>query len=174
MSQQRVVETIAILEEAMRNEIQGRRFYLAAAKRTSDLRGQELFRSIADDETDHYRLLKTQREGISQGRPWVSLEEAKALPRYNISIFPVVDDIPIRENAADTDALRIAMDYERRGYDLYDRAAASAEDPTAKEIFRFLAGEENRHFVLLQENYNYLTTGGSWLFDDWEKPIFEG
>ena len=47
MSQQQVVETIAILEEAMRNEIQGRRFYLAAAKRTSDLRGQELFRSIA-------------------------------------------------------------------------------------------------------------------------------
>ena len=174
MSQQPVAEAIAILEQAMRNEVQGRRFYLRVAERVRDRRGQELFRAIADDEADHLRLLQTQRDAIATGRPWISIEAAKTLPRYDLTIFPEADAIALSEAATDTDALRLAMDYERQGYELYDRAAAATGDATAKAVFRFLAGEENRHFTLFQDNLNYLNSSASWQFDDWEKQIFEG
>lgn len=149
MSQEPSAGVVAVLEQAMRNEVQGRRFYLRVAEGVRDRRGQELFRAIADDEADHLRLLQTQPARGGGGRPWVSIAAAKVLPRHEPAIFTEADDIALPETATDTDALRLAMDYERRGYELYDGAAAAAHDATTKAVFSFLASEENRHFTLL-------------------------
>ena len=50
-------------------------------------------------------------------------------------------------------ALRKAMLAERDGVQFYSMVAKQAEDPGAITLFEKLAGEEKRHFGVLQTHY---------------------
>ena len=49
-----------------------------------------------------------------------------------------------------------AMDVERRGYHMYANAAAAVESPKAKELFEHLAAEEQNHYKLLKNTYDFM------------------
>ncbi|MEQ1728360.1 MAG: transcriptional repressor [Vicinamibacterales bacterium] len=51
------------------------------------------------------------------------------------------------------DALRIAVATERSGLEFYARAAAFANDPRGREIFRHLAEDEKEHLSTLERRY---------------------
>ena len=51
------------------------------------------------------------------------------------------------------DALRIAVATERSGLEFYSRAAAIANDPRGREIFRRLAEDEQEHLGTLEKRY---------------------
>ncbi|MCF8079045.1 MAG: ferritin family protein [Desulfobacterales bacterium] len=47
-------------------------------------------------------------------------------------------------------AIRNALDYERRIRDIYEKAAGQAEDPVGKRVFAGLAADEQRHVDYLK------------------------
>ena len=49
------------------------------------------------------------------------------------------------------DALKIALDAEKRAQALYEQAVAVSDDPEVKRLARELAGEELEHIAWLEE-----------------------
>ena len=48
------------------------------------------------------------------------------------------------------DALEVSLSIERQGFIFYDKAAKSATDPRVRDVFLYLANEENEHIQSLQ------------------------
>ncbi len=169
---------LSVLRQAMDNELEGRALYLEAVERTEDELGKRMFRSLAQDEEEHLQILQVEYGAITGRGQWLDLEAAQEEePDPSLRLFPEEEEAIeklIPEDASDLDALKIAMDFERRGYRLYEKAATETSDPTAQAIFRFLVEEESRHFALLDNAHDYLANQGMWYFDDLEKPFFEG
>lgn len=167
---------LSILRQAMDNELEGRALYLEAVERTENDLGKKMFRSLAHDEEEHLQILQAEYDALTGTSQWLDLEAARREePDLSLHLFPheAIERL-IPEEASDLDALKIAMDFERRGYRLYEKAASEASDPTAQAVFRFLVEEESRHFALLDNAHDYLANQGIWYFDDLEKPFFEG
>jgi rubrerythrin len=172
-------KALEVLKHGMSTEIWGLRFYKEALARTTDITGQQVFSSLVSDEEKHLEILSGEYAALSgKSKTWISEEEAVRLADSvdPTTIFPVADAAGklIPANAGDLTALAMAMDFEKRGYEFYQREEAMADNPEAKRIWAHLAAAENKHYTFIQKTHEYLTTNGAWYFDDQEKPFFEG
>ena len=74
---------------------------------------------------------------------------------------------------SDTEAMKIAMDFEKKGYDLYKEAGQKATGAMEKAAFEHLTLMEKHHYELLQETFNYLNDTENW-FQQNEGWMFDG
>jgi rubrerythrin len=155
------------LRQAISLEQRGYKFYLEAVEMTTDPRGQELFRSLADDEVNHLRAVQRQRQALSESKNWVSLAKAPEKPiDIEKPLLPPDKETlekTIRADASDIDALHFALEFENDAYNLYRQAAKDTTDPAGKAMYEWLTEQELSHFNLLMLNYEYLVTSGHWL-----------
>lgn len=70
-----------------------------------------------------------------------------------------------------TDALKIALNLEKDGYDFYITAAARARDSKVKETFTRLANEEKRHLNLIRKIQDGLIDPITYFISD--EPLVE-
>jgi rubrerythrin len=68
-------------------------------------------------------------------------------------------DFGVNENTRPEEAVKLAMEREKLARDFYLRCAAIVGDPGVKKMFEFLAGEESRHFELLEREYDRFIAG---------------
>lgn len=177
MNEEMCKVALVALEKAMEVERQGEAFYREVAEHVQDPSGKQVFQTLAQDEVEHLRILQAEYEAISQNKEWMALDEAKVCePKTPPKLFPAKRDaaLMIPADAKDVDALKIAMDFEEKGYNAYIKSAAETDDPNGKKVFHFLAKQESAHYLFLHRTYDYLTTKGTWYFDDQEFPIFDG
>jgi len=165
-----------IIEQAMKMEEEGREFYLNAAGRVSNALGKKMLESLADDESGHY----TQLEQMLRGESEAALGECK--PEFSSGAlrvramfkeFGVRTSDEIAAETGDLEALNIAMEMERKGYDLYKDAASNTADTAAEKVFIFLAGEEEKHFEVLQNMHRYLSDPANWFLEE-EQGLLDG
>lgn len=174
-SQQPVLDTLI---QAMINEQDGRDFYLAASDIVSDEMGRAMCQGLARDELEHLHILQAQYTRVSQGETFIDLKSAreeKPLPE-DLKLFPDKTNLPDMLRAArnDEQVLKVALHFEQKGYEMYTQAAKTAGTPAEREVFAYLADQENHHYVGLQKTLDYLQNNGTWFFDDIEHPFFEG
>jgi rubrerythrin len=165
------------LEKAMEVERQGKAFYEQAAELVHDPMGKQVFQTLARDEVQHIRLLQAEYDAIQKEKDWMELDVAKVcLPSTPLKVFPDKRraSLVIRKKATDLDALKLAMDFELKGYEGYVQAGKETDDSKGKQVFAFLAKQENSHYVFLQKTLDYLTTKGAWYFEEQEFPMFDG
>jgi len=172
------MDVIEVLKTGMSTELWGMRFYQQAAARTLDETGKAVFETLVQEEQTHLDIICGQYAAVTSGQGCVSMARAKELAATvdPLDIFPearAAEEL-IPAKATDEQALQMAMDFERRGYDIYAEAAAEAKEGDVKAMWEFLATAEDKHFAFLQETLEYLTTNGVWFFDDQELPFFEG
>jgi rubrerythrin len=165
---------LAALNQAIELEVKGQRFYLEAAERTTNPKGAEMFRSLADDEVIHERILRRQLDALTQGEGWVPvLSMVEGLPEdvaevkadLTTPLFPEGEEAfqkVVQPDASDMDALLFALQIENESFDLYRKMAEKTNDPNGKRMFEHLAEAERGHFELLMLNYEHLSTTGSW------------
>lgn len=170
---------LKVLQGALRTEKIGREFYLRAAEMTADQNGKRLFRFIAQEEMGHLRILQNEIETVTRTETWAVLENARAGLASPVasSLFPE-EEQKVREivgrRKGDLDALDLALDLERRGYGLYREEAEKARNLTARAVYMYLAGEEDRHFSIFQKTRQYLAENGAWLWDEMHSPQLGG
>ncbi len=157
---------LGILEQAMGIEYEGRQFYLQATQTTQDKKGQEMFGTLADDEQKHYDLIKRQHTALSSQGRWVSSPEVKPVDiDLDKPLFPrgreALEKAAITKSG-DWEALLFGLDIETRSYDFYRRAASETGDPLGKQMFEFLAGQEQSHWDILMMRYDGLFGPMSW------------
>lgn len=159
---------LAILREAMRLEVEGRQFYLKAVELAKDEDGREAFRDLADDEKEHFNLLERQVKALERNSQWLATPEASAA-KTDLSkpLFPEGRDTlwsGTTTQTTDRDAVLFGLSIETKSYNLYRQAAVDANEPRAKDVFRFLAGQERRHFEVLMMRYEQIAGPVGWQY----------
>lgn len=126
-------EALEGLIQAIGNEEDGIRFYRQAEESVRDERGKALYRSLISEEEVHLRILETEYDRLKNNGTWVPLSEAKKGER-KLVLFPDERSSALifTPGMSDLDALRLAMDFEHKGYELYEKAAREATDAAAR------------------------------------------
>jgi len=171
-------KSLEVLKRGMKTELWGQRFYREAVARTQSEDGKRVFQSLVDEEGKHLDILRGQYASLSQQGGWVSPSQALEMAEAAEStrIFPEAEDVGqlIADDTTDLGALEMAMNFERRGYEQYMDNAEDADSPEAQELWRSLADWEDQHFAFLQKSHDFLSSNGTWYFDEEELPFFEG
>jgi len=170
-------EALEIIKKGMSTELWGRRFYQQAAANTRDETGKRVFQTLVEEESRHLDILRGEYAAISGGGKWLSVEDAvaQAASVEPTTIFPQPSaaEILIAAGTTDEEALALAMDFERRGYNLYKAEADKQASAQEKRLWTFLAKAEDMHYAFLDKTLEFLKTNGTWYFDEREFPFFE-
>jgi len=161
---------IDAIETAIRMETDAIRFYTEAAGRTKHPAGKKMLDTIVADERRHLDTVKRMLQGMD-------LPETETMGTGSITtIFESLKDEMMERVEATTDELevfRIAMDMEKEGFDFYRRASAEAQSDRERDLFVQLADEEQNHYKVFSNTYNFLNDTGNWFM--WEEhSIVEG
>jgi len=126
---------INALKFALENELNEREFYLANARRTKNLAGKNMFKQIADEEKEHYEMLKKLHDQWEKKQKWpstVSLKVKKSLTGNILKSMSEKKSTRIKGNEDDLKAVRTAIDFEARGMALYTKLEEGSTDPREK------------------------------------------
>jgi rubrerythrin len=69
------------------------------------------------------------------------------------------DEFGVNENTRPEEAVRIAMEREKKARAFYLACAGIVADPGVKKMFEFLAREEGKHFDLLEREHDRFIAG---------------
>jgi rubrerythrin len=158
---------IDALKQALALEKSGQEFYTQAAARTTDAKGKEMFRSLADDEVMHAEVIQRQVDALAKGEGWIIPEGIGAVDAdLESPLFPegkVALEQAVQPDASDLDALLFALKIENDTFNLYAEQAKLAEDPNAKRLYEYLVHAERTHFNLVMLNYESLSSAGNFV-----------
>jgi len=158
---------VVALQKALDLEQRGQAFYAGAAERTVDEAGKAMYRSLADDEVLHAKMIQRQIEALEQGEDWQSPGVApEGEVDLDSPLFPKGEEglaEAVQPDASDRDALLFALKIENDSFELYRKQAKAAKDPNAKQMYEYLTAAERTHFNLLMTNYESLERYGGWV-----------
>ena len=164
------------LKFALENEQKERDFYLANARRTKNMAGKNMFKQIADEEKEHYEVLKKLHDQWEKKKKWpatVPLKVKKSLAGSILKSLSEKKAARIKGNEDDLKAIRTAIDFEARGVALYTKLENGSTDPKEKDFFNLLASIERQHFLSLRDTEEFLTDPASW-YQNVEKTTLDG
>jgi rubrerythrin len=167
---------ISALAFALENEEKEREFYLANARRTKNMAGKNMFKQIADEEKEHYEVLKALHDKWEKQKKWpetVPLAVKKSLAGSILQAMSEKKSARITGSEDDLKAVRTAIDFEARGMALYTKLEKESTDPREKAFFNLIASVERDHLLSLRDTQEFLTDPASW-YQNMEKPILDG
>jgi rubrerythrin len=151
---------LEILEKAIVFEEEGMAFFQDRAQNAPSSLERNLFNSLAKDEAGHKAHLVKMRDDILRENSLEVLPDVS--DDHVLNVRAIFDNAleaahdPYDFQLEELEILKGAMNVERRGYNMYTKAAAEVESPRAKEVFDHLAGEEQNHFTLLKNTYDFM------------------
>ena len=156
-------EDIKAVRVAMEAEKEAYQAYSKAAKMTKNPRGKDMFQQLSEFEMNHYQKLKGLLKSLEEKGEWI-LYEGTSLKNKKI---PLKTEKPKgQEQLTDLDALRIAVREEKKAQAYYRSMAELTKDPRGKDMYKRLAGEEELHEKLLNDQYYSLHNTGIWSWGD--------
>lgn len=167
---------MSALTFALENEQMEREFYLEQARKTKNMAGKNMFKQIADEEKEHYEMLKKLHEKWKQEKKWpatVSLKVKKSSVGAILKSMSGKKSARIVGTEDELKAVRTAIDFEARGVALYSKLENQSTDPKEKAFFKMLAGVEREHLLSLRDTEEFLTDPASW-YQNVEKSHLDG
>jgi rubrerythrin len=161
----KVQDRIKALEVALKNESTERDFYLQHAARTKNEFGKKMFMSIANDEAEHYDRIKALHKKLKDKGKW---PERLALTVKGTKIQSVLAKLSkVAEKTAkadnnDLEAVKIAINFEKKGEKYYSDLKKSAADAKEKAFFEMLADMEREHRLSLESTRDYFKDPTGW------------
>lgn len=151
------------IKTAIQMERDGYSFYQKAAAQTSSELGQEIFKSIAEDELTHLEVFEKMFEDKVGTDEWNTLVDSSK--KYaELKIFP--KDLETTEgkepDTNELDALRIAMDAEKEAIDYYTDMKDKTENEEVIKIIDEIIEQEKNHYLILEKEFNHIQTTGYW------------
>jgi Fur family ferric uptake transcriptional regulator len=144
------------LRMAIATERSGLDFYTRAARRTTDRRGREVFRRLADEEQNHLRTLENRyRELLAQDSQLESRPKFLFFKSGAQGIFAEGSE-QLETGINDLQALLIGIKCERDSHRFFRRYGRRFEESEGKQVFMEFAEEERAHCKLLIREYRSL------------------
>lgn len=173
IEQKKVLEA---LQFAIQMEIDGKKFYQVASKRSDNSIGADLFQTLAVEEDKHRETFEKIHQTIIDKKAWPKIDMQIDMGKKLRTVFAeatktVGSEIEVR--STEIDAAKTAMDMENKSFDYYKDQSQRADYDVQKEFFELLAAEERGHFLILLDYYEYLKDPGAW-FVQQEHPSLDG
>ena len=151
------------IRTAIQMEQEGYSFYLKAAAQTSSEMGRTVFKSLAADELLHLEVFQKLFDEKVGKEEWNNLITSGK--KYaDIQVFP--KDLKKIEGAnPDTneiDAIRIAMDSEKKAIEYYTKINQNVTSNEFKEIINEIIEQEKNHYSLLEGEFHHINSTGYW------------
>ncbi|HUT64375.1 MAG TPA: hypothetical protein VMZ04_10510, partial [Anaerolineae bacterium] len=77
----------------------------------------------------------------------------------------------LSERTTAKEALTFALEIEKQSFNHYSRAAEDSDNNETAAVYRFLAGEENKHYIIIDNAIDFIDDPGRWLYEE-ENLIF--
>lgn len=152
------------LEMAVKMETDAISFYTEAMGKMRYPAGKKMFEAIIGDEKRHMDMVRQIIKGLAITPKDVS-------PMKNVkTIFESMKSEMMKKMDASNDemeAFKIAMKMEQEGVEFYKKCLAAATTEKEKALFKRLIPEEEEHYALFSNTYQYLQNTGSWFI--WEE-----
>lgn len=162
-------EHLQVLRNAIQMELEGKNFFERAAGRMRHERAKEMFEGLVKQEQRHIEVLGKEFERLSQGKSWMSLEEADGLssgsPRVSVFKDSELRRIRLSEDAGELEALSIGIKVEQKSIDYYTSARDRVTDKNAKAVFDWLVEEESGHLTILNAEREH-RKGSGYYYDE--------
>jgi rubrerythrin len=159
------------IKTAIQMEKDGYSFYQKAAAQTSSDMGKTVFKSLAADELLHLEVFQKLFDEKIGKDEWNNLANA-SMKYADIQIFP--KDLKTVEGAnPDTneiDAIRIAMDSEKRAIEHYTKIRNNSSDSGVKKIIDEVINQEKNHYQILEGEFHHINSTGYWFEVDYLGP----
>ncbi len=149
-----------VFDFAMKMELDGKAFYEKLARDTNVAGLSTIFTRLAADEQKHFEIfqaLKGQAQTATMEETTI-LEDAK-------NVFEKLIDEKEAHGAVkgDLEGYKYAMKLEADSYRLYEDAAKREKDAGLKSLMLTIAGEEHKHFDILQNIYDFVNAPNQYL-----------
>ncbi len=158
------------IEIAKKMETDAIQFYSEAAKKTIYPAGKKMFETVAADEKRHLEIVCQMMEGLD-----IHSDDVHPMQKIK-TVFEEMKDEMMQKVEATQDelqAFKIAMQMEKEGIDFYRKLLSEAASDKEKTLINKLIEEEEEHFNIFQNTYNFLDDTGNWFM--WsEHSIVEG
>jgi rubrerythrin len=157
-------ESIKALKTALGIEDNGLMTYLRFARETPNEFGKNMFIQLAIDEYEHRRALEKQYTVLIENGAIHSVK----IPQSMIEkITPAIDPGRLKTVAKsslkDVDALKTALNLEKKAAEFFRQKADEMIEPEAKELFLRLATWEDSHYDIIQAELDSINNTGFWL-----------
>ncbi len=158
------------IQIAIQMEKDAIKFYNEASEKAKHLVGKKMFLSIAEDEKRHLEMLSQIFKEMD-----VTIKDVNPMNNMK-TVFETLKDKmqkKIEATKDELDAFSIAMHMEKEGIEFYKKAGSEAKTEKEKALFERLVKEEQQHYDIFSNTYNFLTDTGNWFM--WEEhTIVEG
>jgi rubrerythrin len=158
------------IEIARKMETDAIKFYSEAANKTGYPAGKKMFETIIADEKRHLEIVNKLLQGMD-----IHVEDVH--PMKNIkTIFESIKEemmVKVKASTDELEAFRIAIQMEKEGVEFYKKLMSEAKTEKEKTLFQKLIKEEEQHFAIFENTYNFLMDTGNWFMWD-EHSIVEG
>ena len=149
-------EELAVISQAVLNEMEGYEFYKLAGEQAKTQGTKEAFMSLANDELKHAEYLQRLWKILSAGGE-VKIEDILAsgieIPSPEIFRWDKVDKAYA---TLEMSIFRIGMQMEKDSMDFYKEAKEKAKSESGKELFDLLIRCEKVHLDQFTYQYNVL------------------
>lgn len=158
------------VELAIKMETDAISFYKEASEKVSHPVGKKMFSIIAEDEKNHIKMIEEVIKGVE-----LTIKEANPIKAIKTIFEEMKDEMMERVKAIsdDLEAFKIAMNMEKEGIAFYKRIVDEVTTEKEKKLFERLIFEEEQHYKIFSETYNFLKDTGNWFM--WKEfSIVEG
>ncbi len=158
------------MEVAKKMETDAIRFYAEAAEKTQHPAGKKMFQTIVKDEKRHLELVTNMLKGMD-----VHVGDVHPIKNVQTVFEEMKDEMMERVKATsdDLEAFKIGMEMEKEGLEFYKKLLSEAKTEKEKEIYTKLMHEEEEHYKIFANSYEFLNDTGNWYMWD-EHTIVEG
>lgn len=125
-------------------------FYTRAEQKTFNPEGKRVFRWLASCEESHYLKLTELYQALDRGEHWVFYGGS------TITLEPRGSEAGVGFETDDLEALRLAMDVEKKGIAYFDELLTHTSDPDGRHMVESLRREEEEHLRVISEKLTSL------------------
>lgn len=145
---------------AMEMEDAGRTYYENLAT-TASLPGLEtIFRRLAEDEAKHYEIFRA----LKAGGKFPNMTDSTILETARNVFVELPRDVEeMQDMSGVLVAYKHAMKLETDSFHLYEDAAAKEADAGIRGLLLKIAGEEHKHYNILENIYNFVNAPNQYL-----------
>lgn len=170
--------TIEAIKTALQMEEKSWILYEEAASKTNNAIVKKTMLFLAEWEKQHAEKIRKLNAHLMGELEMIDLKtECSEDPMCVVKDFfsRNIDDYKqkMKGEPEDIQVYETGMEIETEGYKFYKRAAEETDDAEARQMFEWLAEEENVHYKFLEDQHSYLSDPESWNMDE-EKWILEG
>jgi len=154
------------LKDAVLMEVEGRQFYLEAAKKARSAGVREIMEYLAESEKYHIEKFNEVYRSLEKDPTWTEPIAAFKPPQHEpyVCVMAMTQDEQGTGGDDDLQALKTGIKMEECSIDYYTKLAKETANPLARRFFMSVAHEERGHYLTLMDMHNYLTLPEDWFY----------